>query len=110
MEWFTSPSSLAAREPSAPAGVIGVRRLRPPLALPMRLHDSKPDAFSLEGKRYTVSEAYGPWRRSGEWWSTEVWTRDEWDVRAATREGDVLLCMLVHDLLRKRWQLEALYD
>lgn len=110
MERFTSPSSLPAREVPAVAGVIGLRRLRPPLALSMRLNDGRPVAFPLEGKHYAVNEAYGPWRRSGNWWSTEVWTQDEWDVRAATREGDVLLCVLVHDLLRKHWQLEALYD
>ena len=22
----------------------------------------------------------GPWRTSGEWWRTDTWARDEWDV------------------------------
>ncbi len=110
MERFTSPSSLTARHSSAAAGVIGLRRMRPPLILTMRSNDGKPVAFQLEGRQYAVNEAYGPWRHSGEWWSATVWAHDEWDVRAATHEGDVLLCVLVHDLLRKHWQLEALYD
>ncbi len=110
MERFTSPSSLAARQSSDAVGVIGVRRLRPPLALAMRSNDGRPAAFPLEGRHYAVNEAYGPWRRSGEWWSDALWAHEEWDVSAATREGDVLLCVLAHDLLHKCWQLEALYD
>ncbi len=110
MERFTSPSSLAARQSSLEGRVIGLRRLRPPLVLAMRSDDGRPVTFPLEGRKYAVNEAYGPWRRSGEWWSATVWAHEEWDVRAATHEGDVLLCVLVHDLLRQHWQLEALYD
>ena len=110
MERFTSPSSLTARRSCAVARATALRRLRPPVALAMRLHDDRPVAFPLEGKHYAVNEAYGPWRRSGDWWSDAVWAHDEWDVRAATREGDVLLCVLAHDRLRKHWRLEALYD
>ena len=110
LERFTSPSNLPPRVVTPSAGTIALRRMRPPLVLPLRLRDGRPAAFPLEGQHYEVKEAYGPWRQSGDWWSGTIWSRDEWDVRASTREGTVMLCVLVHDLLRKHWQLEAVYD
>ena len=47
---------------------------------------------------------------SGEWWSGELWSREEWDVCATAKTGEKLLCLIMHDLLYRRWQLEALYD
>lgn len=109
MERFLSPSGHAEQD-RPPSNSCAVRRLRPPVLLDVSLHSGTPAAFPMEGRRYEVQEAYGPWRRSGDWWSEYVWSRDEWDVRAATHEGDTLLCILVHDLLRQQWQMEALYD
>ena len=60
-----------------------------------------------------MQEAYGPWRKSGEWWSSGVWTHEEWDVRAAAHNAEAsetLLCVIAHDLLSHHWRLEALYD
>ena len=86
------------------------RCLRPPVPLHLCLTANRPDAFCFQGKHFTVAEAYGPWRRSGEWWSEEVWSREEWDISARAKDGEVLLCVMVQDLLHKNWQLEALYD
>ena len=107
MERFAVPSS-APLHVSAGASV-SLRKLRPPVPVRMRLNGIQPGAFSLEGQSYTVAEAYGPWRSSGDWWSREVWSREEWDV-CATAAGSTLLCLLVKDLLNKHWQVEALYD
>jgi protein ImuB len=74
-----------------------------------RAHE-RPSRFFLHGKRYTVEQAYGPWRKSGDWWSAELWSREEWDVVARTSEDEVLLCVVDHDLLSRTWQLDALYD
>jgi protein ImuB len=27
----------------------------------------------------------GPWRTTGDWWRTDTWARDEWDVAIASR-------------------------
>ena len=27
----------------------------------------------------------GPWRTSGEWWRSDLWARDEWDVAVESR-------------------------
>jgi protein ImuB len=110
VERFTSPSNLKTQTACTAEGILALRKLRPSLPLSMRLQEDRPIAFPMEGKQYDVVEAHGPWRRSGDWWATTIWSRDEWDVRASTRDGEVLLCVLVHDLLRNQWQLEALYD
>ena len=76
----------------------------------MRTEGRRPTTFPFRGKLYHVEEAYGPWRTSGEWWNSEVWSREEWDVCAKAGEDGTLLCVITHDLLRQQWQLEALYD
>jgi len=81
------------------------------LILSMQHENQRPIDFYLHGRKYIVQEAYGPWRKSGEWWSSEVWSYEEWDVRAAEKASETtLLCVITHDLLRHHWQLEALYD
>ena len=34
-------------------------------------------AQSIRGK---VLDYAGPWRMSGDWWTTDSWSRDEWDI------------------------------
>jgi protein ImuB len=53
-----------------------------------------------------VETCAGPWRRSGHWWDTNAWARDEWDVELS----DTTVWRLTHDRLSGHWFLEALYD
>ena len=108
IERFAVPSA-APQEAVADAKVT-VRRFRPPIRLCVSLADNAPRSFFYENTRYIVAEAYGPWRRSGDWWSEEVWSREEWDVCATAPGGAPLLGVLCHDLLARQWQLAALYD
>jgi protein ImuB len=87
-----------------------LRRFRPALRLAVKLQASQPAAFWLEGREYAVRQAFGPWRKSGAWWSAVVWSMEEWDVCAGSAAGDTLLCVLAHDLLHHHWQMDALYD
>ena len=108
MERFTVPTS-------PPQGVqagraLALRRCRPPLDLSVQREGVRPVSFFFQGRRYTVQEAYGPWRKSGEWWSSELWSREDWDVCATTEANETLLCLITHDLLHRQWQLEAFYD
>ena len=105
MERFELPGT-KAKELEAKQSVA-VRRFRPPLSLAI---SGPADPFWFRGKRYVVEAAFGPWRRSGQWWSTEMWSEEEWDVRGATEAGEALVCLLGHDLLRKAWRLEGIYD
>lgn len=89
---------------------VARRRLRPAVPLNLQTEGATPRSFFWENRRYAVERAFGPWRMSGDWWTNEVWSCEEWDVRAVARSGEALLGVLTHDLLRRSWQMEALYD
>jgi protein ImuB len=108
MERFTVPS--ANSKESVANHSIAMRRCRPPVALLMQREGNRLGAFTLRGRRYAVENAYGPWRKSGQWWTPEIWSLEEWDVCGKANSGEMLLCLITHDLLRSHWQLEALYD
>jgi len=110
MERFTVPTT-PAKTNAATHRAIALRRYRPPLILSMQHENQRPTDFFLHGHKYIVQEAYGPWRKSGDWWSSGVWSCEEWDVRATEKTSEAtLLCVISHDLLRHHWHLEALYD
>lgn len=104
--------------PSSPDALrtgVALRRLRPPRPIQVWRKDGKPNAFSFTDSgagpaHYLVQRAFGPWRRSGHWWSGAAWSHEEWDIDATASDGSKLLCLLTHDLLRSEWQMEALYD
>ncbi len=87
---------------------VGVRRMRP--QVPIRWTGEEEAAFWMQGVLYEVRERYGPWRRSGSWWTGEVWSQEEWDVAVEAGSGVRLLCVLTHDLLQDRWHMGAVYD
>ncbi|HEV2325097.1 MAG TPA: DNA polymerase Y family protein [Terracidiphilus sp.] len=90
-----------------------LRRMRPPVPVRVWLRGEKPAVFRTGKCEYTVSAAYGPWRTSGCWWTTEAWDLEEWDVLADRRDGSdsaTVACLLVRDCLQNQWRLEAFYD
>ncbi|HEY0759931.1 MAG TPA: DNA polymerase Y family protein [Acidisarcina sp.] len=88
-----------------------IRRIRPPEPLQLQLVSEQPGSFAFRNRRYIVRAAYGPWRESGAWWSVTRWSREEWDIMAETPGKDARLCCLItHDLMRRQWLIEALYD
>jgi protein ImuB len=89
---------------------VAIRILRPPEPLFMQLHEDCPQSFVFRCQQYRVIEAYGPWATSGAWWTPERWLRKQWDVLAQASDGERLCCQIAHDLVRQRWQVEALYD
>jgi protein ImuB len=89
---------------------IALRRIRPPALVRVEFEASKPIAFRDRQQSYKVSAAYGPWRTTGCWWSTEPWDTEEWDVLAEAGSGSSLACLLVHNCAKNKWQLEAFYD
>ncbi len=91
-------------------GCNAVRRLRPAAVIAPRLSGRKPQWFIYGGKPYTVERQFGPWQRSGTWWSAEMWSVEYWDVVAYGPADDLLLCVLANDRLRGSWALEAVYD
>lgn len=112
MEDFTVVSSPNVRKPGTAAHQprMALRRIRPPATVRVQLQALKPVAFRDRDNSYSVSAAYGPWRTSGCWWSTDPWDTEEWDVLAESNGGSPVACLLVHDRTHNQWQLEAYYD
>jgi protein ImuB len=89
---------------------MAIRRMRPPVPVRVQLHAQQPVAFCSIEQAFRVSAAYGPWKTSGNWWSTEPWNAEEWDVLAENNNGYSAACLLVHNCSINQWQLEAYYD
>ena len=109
VERFSLVDSAVTKPKEEKWSTVALRRCRPPVRVAVRFDGSRLAVFFFAGKRYSVQKAFGPWRRSGDWWSGSVWSVEEWDV-CAVADGDTLLCILTHDLLRHHWRMEALYD
>jgi len=59
---------------------LAIRIFRPPLAARVTLASGQPDFVTAGAIRGKVLEYAGPWRTSGDWWTADPWTRDEWDI------------------------------
>jgi len=89
---------------------LALRRMRPPLPIRVQLDALQPVAFRNREQSFKVAAAYGPWRTSGCWWSTNGWNAEEWDVLAENSNGSSVACLLVRNCARNEWCLEAFYD
>ena len=72
-----------------PKFALGFRRFRPPLRAMIEAGRGYPTEISAWGKDRSVYGKVvglaGPWRTSGEWWRSDTWARDEWDVAVEAR-------------------------
>lgn len=62
---------------------VSFRVFRPPLAAEVECYRGEPLQVRARGIRGKVVSFAGPWRSSGDWWTTDPWQRDEWDVELA---------------------------
>jgi protein ImuB len=81
----------------------GFRYFRPPLPATVSLDGSRPVRLSALGIHGKVVNAAGPWRTSGDWWTSTNWNRDEWDI--ALSNG--ALYRIYSD---PHWFIEGFYD
>ncbi len=109
MEPFAIPKGHGSAKPSATPRTA-MRQLRPPERVSVTLTKRRPVLLWFREKRYDVERAYGPWLAGGDWWSTEAWSIEQWDLMATSPERDLLCCCLVHDVTQRMWQVVALYD
>ena len=79
------------------------RYFRPPLPATVELERNRPLRITASGIHGKVLNAAGPWRTSGDWWTTTAWNRDEWDV--ALSNGS--LYRIYRD---SNWYVEGSYD
>jgi protein ImuB len=79
------------------------RFFRPPLPATIDLINNRPVRLSAPGIHGKVLNAAGPWRTSGDWWTSTIWNRDEWDI--ALSNG--ALYRIYRD---SQWFIEGSYD
>ena len=79
------------------------RYYRPPLPATVALERDRPIRISAPGIHGKVLHAAGPWRTSGDWWTTTQWARDEWDIAIANGS----LYRIYYD---SSWFVEGFYD
>ncbi len=83
---------------------MALRMYRPPRPARVTLVSSKPGFIAAQGIHGKVVELAGPWRSSGDWWTTEPWSSDEWDI-ALSDGGLYRLCCNP-----RGWFVEGSYD
>jgi protein ImuB len=105
-----SSTTPVAGPPTSASPRVALRRMRPPMPVRVQVSELRPVAFRDRERSFQVAEAYGPWRTSGCWWTTDGWNAEEWDVLAETGNGASVACLLVRDCNQNKWRLEAFYD
>lgn len=104
--------------------IAGFRVFRPPLRAFVETAHGCPLKISATDKtrkvRGKVVQFAGPWRTSGDWWRTDNWARDEWDVAVASRAGSAngehidgtldILYRVYRELRSGDWFVEGVYD
>jgi protein ImuB len=98
---------------SSQQSVMGLRVFRPPLRALVQAKQGYPTEISAWDKTRSVYgkvvEVAGPWRTTGDWWRSDAWSRDEWDV--AVESGTLqTLYRIYRELGSGTWFVEGMYD
>jgi protein ImuB len=80
------------------------RSFRPPLPARVSLSSTHPSFIVARHIRGKVLDLAGPWRTSGDWWTLDRWSRDEWDIALSDGALYRLYCCPAG------WFLEGAYD
>jgi len=98
---------------------VGFRMFRPPLRAVVHAERGWPAQISAWGKQRSVYgkivQLAGPWRTTGDWWRTDRWARDEWDVALETTSKNQSsetqgLYRIYRELNSGIWFVEGNYD
>ena len=81
------------------------RYFHPALPANVELDRSRPIRITASGIYGKVLNAAGPWRTSGDWWTTTAWNRDEWDIALSNSALYRIYCEP-----SQRWFIEGSYD
>jgi protein ImuB len=109
------------RNPKFP---LGFRVFRPPLRAIVQAEKGCPREISAWDKNRSVYGKVvcvaGPWRTSGDWWRSDFWAREEWDVGVesgskvrgvGSQVGETrTLYRIYRELKSKDWFVEGVYD
>jgi protein ImuB len=86
------------------SGRMALRVFRPPRAAQVTLDNGQPGYVLADGIRGRIVSFAGPWRTSGDWWTTDPWARDEWDVALTGGAVYRIFCS------PRGWFVEGSYD
>lgn len=84
---------------------LAFRRFRPPHRAEVTVTEQPVHVVSVVACG-SVQIAKGPWFSSGNWWRTDIWNREDWDVEL--KNG--ALYRIFRDLSTKLWFVEGNYD
>ncbi|HYX67582.1 MAG TPA: DNA polymerase Y family protein [Terriglobales bacterium] len=101
------PRFALAQEGKQQGARMALRRFRPPLPARVQVRNGRPVSIFFCGARTSVLALAGPWRNSGEWWTEQGWTREEWDVSLLGGEGSASY-RICRD--GNGWFVEGIYD
>ena len=90
--------------PPPPTPGFCFRAFRPPRPARVALDSWQPNFVAAQGIRGRVLDLAGPWRTSGDWWTVDPWSRDEWDI--ALSDGALYRLYCCPD----GWFVEGSYD
>jgi protein ImuB len=94
-------SAEAPATPLQPTTIrFAFRYYRPTIAAQVRVKAERPVSVNAQ----PILTAAGPWRASGDWWTTAPWDREEWDVELSN--GGLYRMYQAS----QRWFLEGMYD
>jgi protein ImuB len=83
---------------------LALRVFRPPLRARVEIASGRPSFVAARGVRGRVLELAGPWRTSGDWWTEDPWSRDEWDIALSDGALYRMYCE------PRGWFVEGSYD
>jgi protein ImuB len=99
------PSSPLVQEPDREFGLrLALRYFRPPLPAKVEVEHGRPTRLTAPGIAGRIVQAAGPWRSSGDWWTSGAWVREDWDV--ALTDGALYRLALN----RVQWAIDASFD
>ena len=98
--------------------VMGFRIFRPPWNAEVQIVRGRPARINARNPKISskvrgeIVCAAGPWRASGDWWRSDVWARDEWDVAVldSNSNENEILCRIYRDLTSEQWFVAGIYD